>query len=213
MNVTPRETMLALGTVGTILFAGGIMLARPKLEQWKELSAQAQQIRSDIEQDQRLVAQRAQWQSRFSTLSQSLPRLPADKTMDVYWMSKMDDMASKYGVQIIQRRVGEEVNQGDVYELSIECKDWEATLDQLVHFLFELQSEGAMFDVRQLMIKPKGKGALRGRFALFCAYTREASERPAPRTEGAAGADGHRKGAPAPSREENRHEKNAQPNT
>jgi hypothetical protein len=95
-----------------------------------------------------------------------------------------------------------------VYELAIDCREWEATLDPLVRFLFDLQSEGAMFDVRQLMIKPKGKGVLRGRFALYCAYTREASERPAPRPEGGAGADSRRKSAPAPgpSREESQHE-------
>jgi hypothetical protein len=56
--------------------------------------------------------------------------------------------------------------------LPIECREWEASLDALVRFLFELQSEGAMLDIRQLLIKPRGQGILRGRFTLYCAYAR-----------------------------------------
>ena len=75
--------------------------------------------------------------------------------------------------RILKRQVGEEEKHGDVYELPIDCRDWEATLDSLTHFLFDLQAENAMLDVRQLLIRPnKDASKLRGRFLLNCAYTR-----------------------------------------
>jgi hypothetical protein len=86
----------------------------------------------------------------------------------------MDGLASRNGVKIITRQVGEEEQAGEIYELPIECKDLEGTLQGLVRFLFDLQNEDAMLDIRQFYVKPKGKGdvLLRGRFTLYCAYTR-----------------------------------------
>lgn len=173
MNITPRESVLALGTVAAVLFGGGIMLARPKLTELRDVSAQQDVLVGEIQGYQELVAQRPEWEDKFQGLSAQLPKHPADRKVDVYWLEKMDELATKHGVQITQRNAGGEVDQGDVYELSIECRDWQGSLDQVTHFLFELQAEGAMFDIRQLLIKPKGKGVLRGRFSLSCAYTRE----------------------------------------
>ena len=75
-------------------------------------------------------------------------------------------------MKISKRQPGEEKQQGEVYELPIECREWEGSLDAITHFLFDLQSEGAMMDIRHLLIKPKGEGVLGGRFWLHCAYTR-----------------------------------------
>ena len=66
---------------------------------------------------------------------------------------------------------------GDVFELPIEVRDWEGSLEALVGFLFELQSQGAMLDIRHLVMKPNEKKVLRGRFVLYCAYTRERQPR------------------------------------
>jgi len=173
MTITPRESVLALGTVAAILFGGGIMLARPKMAEWRDTRTQCDLQVTGIQSSQYLVAQHDVWEAKFVELSEQLPRHPAERKVDVYWLEKMDELAGKHGVEILQHKAGDQVDQGDVYELAIDCRDWQGSLEQLVGFLFELQSEGAMFDIRQLLIKPKGKGALRGRFSLSCAYTRE----------------------------------------
>jgi hypothetical protein len=176
MTITPRESVLALATVGVILFGGGVMLARPKITEWRDIGAKCDLATEEIQGYQEFVAQRPEWETKFLELSEQLPRHPAAREVDVYWLEKMDELATKHGFQIAQRNAGEEVDQGDVYELAIDCRDWQGSLEQVVGFLFELQSEGAMFDIRQLLIKPKGKGVLRGRFSLSCAYTREEAE-------------------------------------
>jgi len=173
VKLSSREAMLVL-TVGAVgIFGGSAMLVKPRIDAWKELQKEQAGILAQIERDSKLVAERDKWMKRLEKLSEMLPQHASDEKMDVHWLSVMDNLASKHGVRISKRQAGEERRQGDVYELPIECKDWEGSLDSVIHFLFDLQSAGAMLDVRQLLVKPKGKGVLRGRFLLYCAYTRE----------------------------------------
>ena len=176
MKMSARELILGILTVGVILFGITALLAKPKIDELKEINEQKLAIINDIKIEKRLVEKRDLWRKRLTEMSQLLPMEPADKDMDVHWLSVMDHIASKHGVKILKRLSGDEVQMGDVYELPIECKEWEADLDSLVNFLFELQSEGAMLDIRQLLVKPKSKGMLKGRFTLYCAYTREKPE-------------------------------------
>lgn len=175
MKMSARELILGILTFGVVLFGLTALLAKPKIDELKEIIEEQQSVLSSIKVEKRLVEKRESWRKRLDAMSQLLPMEPADKDMDVHWLSVMDRIASKHGVRIKKRMAGEEVQLGDVYELPIECKEWEANLDSLVNFLFDLQSEGAMLDIRQLLVKPKGKGMLKGRFTLYCAYTREKS--------------------------------------
>jgi len=175
MKLSEREWILFLATAMAALFGGSAMLAKPKLEAWRELQQQQAEIGAQIEQDRELVEQTAKWERDFGELSEMLSEHPADKKMDIYWLAIMDNIAARHGVNISKRQVGEEKKVGDVYELPIDCNDWEGTLSALVHFLFDLQDEGAMLDIRQLYIKPKQGNVLRGRFSLYCAYTRAAA--------------------------------------
>lgn len=174
--MSARELILGVLTIGVVLFGLTALLAKPKIDELKEISAQRQDIINSIKVEKRLVEKRDYWEQKLAEMSQLLPMETADKDMDVHWLSVMDRIASRHGVKIKKRLAGEEIQQGDIYELPIECKEWEADLDSLVNFLFELQSEGAMLDIRQLLVKPKGKGILKGRFTLYCAYTREKGE-------------------------------------
>lgn len=176
MKISLREAVLVLITAAVALFGGSLMLVKPKIVYLKELRTKQAEVIRQIKQDKRLVDERDTWEKQLKKLSKMLPQYPVDKKMDVHWLSVMDNLAAKHGVKILKRQAGEERKQGDVYELPIECKEWEGGLDSIVHFLFDLQSEGAMLDIRQLLIKPKSKGVLRGRFSLYCAYTRRPSE-------------------------------------
>ncbi len=174
MKVSGRELVLMLATLGVGLFSVTAVVARPKFDQWKALRSDQAQLRQEIAQDARLLASRAEWEKKFEELKAYLPQYPVSKQMDVHWLSIMDNLAAKNGVRIARREVGEEKRVGDIFELPIEVRDWDASLDAFVHFLFDLQSQGAMLDVRQLLMKPNDQKALQGRFVLYCAYTREA---------------------------------------
>ena len=173
MKFTPREATLGLLTVGTALFAATGMMAGPRIQEWKQINGELHNTNRRIESSQRLLAQRDKWAGQFAKLSGMLPRYPADKNVDIHWLAKMDQIAKKRSVTITRREVREEKKMGDVYELPIECRDWYGSLQAIRDFLMDLEAEGAMLDMRQLLIKPKSHNVLRGRFSLYCAYTRE----------------------------------------
>lgn len=165
-----------LATGGAALFAVTVLLARPKIEEWSAVRRQQQEASAQIEGARRLISSADAWQKKFDEIRKMMPIQPADRPMDVYWMSIMDEVAGTNGIRIARRQAGKEERIGDIYELPIEVREWEGSLDAVVHFLFDLQSRGAMLDVRQLTISPKeekDKTSLRGRFTLYCAYMRE----------------------------------------
>ena len=172
MRISSREALLGVVAGGVVLLGVTALLLRPKLDEWRELREQQAELRQQIEMDKRLVAQRATWEARLAELSEMLPEFDAGKKMDVHWLSVMDGLASRNGIKLLKQQAGQEEDQGDVSELPIECREYECDLNALVHFLFDLQSQGAMLDVRQLRIKPKGEQLLRGSFSLYCAYRR-----------------------------------------
>jgi len=175
MTISHREAMLAVLTLSVALFGGSALFARSRLDRWRQLKAEQFRVRADLEGDKALIAERERWEEEFAELSKMLRAHPANKKMDVHWLAVMDQLASKHGVRIAKRRVGEEKQEGDVFELPIEVEHegWQASLESLVGFLLDLQTEGAMLDIRQLRITPKPGGTLSGRFSLYCAYRRE----------------------------------------
>lgn len=172
MTLTPRESVLALSTAALIVFTVSGMLARPQIERWRTLRREREAILSDIELSQRMVDMREEWQRQYNELSRTLPSYAHDERMDVYWLSVMDSVAARNDLTINRRQVGEEVQRGMVYELPIEVQDWEGSLEAIVRFLYDLQKEEGLLEVRQLIIRPRGEGQLRGRFSLACLYSR-----------------------------------------
>ncbi len=172
MRITSREMTLGLITLTVGLFGGTLLLARSRLVEWQNLKKTQLRLQAEIERDSALVEKREHWETRFDELREAMPQYAAEMETDVLWLGTLDTIARKHGLEIRRSEAGEERQQGDVYELPIECSDWEGSLDSLVHFLFDLQSRGAMLDMRFLLIKPKAGKVLRGRFSLSCAYTR-----------------------------------------
>ena len=184
MKMAPREIALGIATLGVGLFALTLSMAKPKIDQWKELRGQCSQLKQLIASNQQLIQAKDVWAKKLAGQGEQLQSFPADRQMDVYWLSTMDRIAAANNVTITKRQAGEVTQDGNVYELPIECKEWSADLPSLVRFLFELQNQGAMLDIRLLNIKPHKEGQLRGRFELYCAYTKdEATPAPTPAPE------------------------------
>jgi hypothetical protein len=173
VRVTGRETALAFVTITVALFGGTFLMARSRFSQWQELRAKQDRLEREIRADRELISRRDEWEAEFAQVRQLLPAQPPDRKMDIFWLTVIDRLAAKHDVKITKIEASDEERLGDVYELPIECKTWEASLDSIVRFLFDLQSQGAMLDIRQLFVRSKDGGKLRGRLTLFCAYRRE----------------------------------------
>ena len=178
MKMAPREIVLGMVTLSVALFAVSIGMAKPRIEKWKAMSVEKDALARKIEASAKLVAEKGKWAGEVEGLNKMLPSFPVGKEVDVHWLSVIEQVASNNGLKLIKRQKGDEKQVGDVYELPIECREWQANLDSLVRFLFDLQNQGAMLDVRQLLVEPKGKGVLGGRFVLYCAFTRDSSPQP-----------------------------------
>jgi hypothetical protein len=173
MKLVPREAMLALATAAVAIFAISYIAAKPKIERLKDIQQEQVNLRKQIQRDRDTIAGKGKWDKEYDGLRKMLPTLPAGRNTDVHWLELMDNIAGRNGIKISKRQAGEEKKLGEVYELPVVCNDWEGSLNSMTHFLFDLQNEGAMLDVRQLRVKPQGKDMLKGSFTLYCAYMKE----------------------------------------
>lgn len=142
---------------------------------WAKAAKGYEKAKETYLKEEKLIGEKRKWTDAYEAEKSVMPTFEFGKTTDTTWLSKMDELALKHRIQIIQRQGGKEVEEGDVLELPIEVKSWEGSLEALVRFMHELEntSEG-MFDVRAINFKPSSKrGYLRGSFTLTCAYMRE----------------------------------------
>lgn len=173
MTMNRREQVLLLVVGATVLYGVTSLLIRPRIDLWKELRNQQALAKAELAADKELVDEEERWRGELTELSSLLPLHPADRRMDVHWLSAMDSYAVAHGLRILRRRVNDEEQIGELYELPIEVSEWEGTLESLVRFLYALQSSDTMLDVRQLLVRPAKGELLRGRFLLYAAYSRE----------------------------------------
>lgn len=176
MTMNRREQVLLLVVCTVVLFGATSLLIRPRIDLWNELRYQQLLERQDLEVDRALVAEADRWRQELEELSSLLPVYPPSRRMDVHLLSAVDRMATTHGLRILRRRTSEEERIGELYELPIEVSEWEGTLESLVRFLYDLQTQDVMLDVRQLLIRPAQRDMLRGRFLLYAAYSREEAE-------------------------------------
>ncbi len=175
MKISRREIVLAISALTVCVYGGSILLAKPKVDAWREMLAKRREMIEQMERDKRLVEQKDQLSAKLEELSGKMPCYAADMKMDVHWLEVMDRLAAKHDMKITKRKPGKEEKIGDIYELLIVVphEGWSGSLDAMVHFLFDLQGEGAMLDIRRLSVRSKPDGTLSGSFSLYCAYTRE----------------------------------------
>jgi hypothetical protein len=176
--IAPREKAMAAATAVVLLFGVLGISAKGRLEAWRVRRAAFDERTRTLARQRLLIENRADWESRYAALKDLMPVFAADRQVDTYWLGTMDKAASKHGLSIVKRQVGAEKLAGDVHEFTIECREWEGSLESLVRFLYDLQSEGVMLDMRQLFVRPHpaNPGLLRGSFTLTCAFLREKSE-------------------------------------
>ena len=178
--VSPREKNMLMVTVVIVLYAFAALSFKKQVANWKAAQRVYATAQKELQEESALIAARADWAARYEQVRELMPVFPRDKDVDTHWLNLMDQTATKNGLAIARRQTNKEAEVGDVFELPIDCKDWEGTLESLVKFLYDLNQEGAMLDVRQLYVRPSNKpGVLKGTFTLYCAYMRGKVEKPA----------------------------------
>jgi hypothetical protein len=172
-TVSSREKNMLFITVVIVLYAVAALSFKKQMASWKAAQKVYVTAQKKLAEENALIAARDEWTSRYEQVRDLMPVFPYDKDVDTHWLNIMDSTATKNELGIARRQTNKEAEVGDVYELPIDCKDWEGSLEALVKFLYDLNQQGAMLDVRQLYVRPSSKpGYLKGTFTLYCAYMR-----------------------------------------
>ena len=178
MIVSQKEKALLAVTVVFLLYAAIGYGLRGRIDALRALRQEQDDRRALLDDQRALVAQRQQWEDAYAGKAGLMPVFTPGQQVETHWLEVLDRIASKNNLLIIRRQTERERQVGDVYEMPIECKEWEGDLEALVSFLYDIHAEGAMLDVRRLHVRPGGgkSAALRGSFTLYCAYMRAEKE-------------------------------------
>lgn len=176
MIVSEREKGLLVVTVIVLLYGALFMIYGKQREKINAATNQRRQRETQLAMERDLISQRSVWEVAYGDNASLMPIFESTRQVETHWMNLIERLARGSGLTIIRRQVGEERQEGEVFEIPIECREWEGTLESVVKFLHAVHSEGAMLDVRKLTIRPAtgkaGAGMLRGSFTVFCAYLR-----------------------------------------
>lgn len=171
--VSFREKNMLLVTVVVVLYAAAALSYKKQAANWKAAQRIHATAQKKLGEENALIAAKEEWSAKYAQMRDLMPVFPREKDVDTHWLNVMDSLATRNGFTIARRQTNKETEVGDVFELPIDCKDWEGTLESLVKFLYDLHREGAMLDVRQLYIRTSNRpGYLKGTFTLSCAYMR-----------------------------------------
>ena len=175
--VSPKEKNLLMVTAVLALYAVAALCYKKQSQEWKTAGRVYSNAKQKLQAERGLIAAAGEWNDKYAEMRGLMPVFEYERDVDTYWLNIMDSLAQRNGLTIARRQANKEAEVGDVYELPIECRDWEGTLESLVRFLYDLHREGAMLDVRQLFMRPSNKpGYLKGTFTLYCAYMRGETE-------------------------------------
>ena len=171
------KAMLAIGGMVLMYAVGGFLWFKAvtdKASDWNRSQRKYSEAVKTYGRERALIAKRSDWEDAYENEREKMPMFPEGENVGTHWLGRMDSIATANHIAISSRQSGKEEEVGDVYELPVEVKSWEAALDPLVKFLYALEhAEEAMFDIKTIDMRPSAhKGYLKGQFTLTCAYMR-----------------------------------------
>jgi len=176
MKLSSRELILACAT-GVILILGVSFLAgAPLVRTWRDARTQRTRLASQKAVAERLVAMRPQWESRYREMRERIPVHGPTAPVTAEMLKMIKRLADENQVSLSRIEPDKEKNIGDLYEVAIDCT-WDGTLEAVVRFLYAVQTQGAILDIRQMTVGPAqgAPGRLKGNFTVFVAFSRSAA--------------------------------------
>ncbi len=194
MNLSRREMVMAVVTLLIVVVGGTLLLGRPLWTKWKNAAVQRQRLADENRLSARLIRQREEVATKLDTIRSRLPRFKPGQPVTAELLKTVKRLADENQVAITRIEPDPEQQVGDLSEVAIDCQ-WDATLEGMVKFLYAVQVQGAILDIRQITVAPAqgAAGRLKGNFTVFCAFSRTEDDPPPAAAAGPADAV-----APAP---------------
>jgi Tfp pilus assembly protein PilO len=171
VKISKRETILVLVTLTAVLFGLTYWLAGSRIETQKTIGEEKARLLRQIELHRRILAAQTNWNSRLTELQAQLPVYDSNISITAELLKEIKRTADQYQLDLVRTQPYREEQIGSLYELGVSCS-WRGELEALVRFLYELQTQGIRFDVRQINIQPDAgqEGILKGSMIIDCAY-------------------------------------------
>jgi hypothetical protein len=178
--MSAREWALAAATAIVGLGALTWQIGQPRVAQWRKLDQERRALEGRRQIAERMAARRPEAEGRLRALLKQVPSYPPDRDVTAELLRTMESLAARNTLVLVRREAEKEKIAGELHEVAINGT-WQGSLESLVRFLFDAQTQGILLDVRQLNITPaRVGGGLSGTFSIACAYTREGpAEKPA----------------------------------
>ncbi|MFH0907303.1 MAG: GspMb/PilO family protein [bacterium] len=178
MKLSRREMILAGLTLAALLGGGTAWLAEPMMKQWNNAAALRVKLEGERKESEHIINQRPDWELKLKNLRAQLPQHAGNAQVTSEILKTIKRLADANGLAVSRLQPGEETDLGDgLSEVAIDCQ-WDADLSGLVHFLYAVQVQGAILDIRQLTVQPQQgmAGRLKGNFTVFNAFSRAKSD-------------------------------------
>ena len=175
-TISSKEKRILLIGLVVILYGIAALCYKTQKPNWTKERRIYQAAEKKLNDERALIAARARWQAEYEEVRELMPTFAQDQDMNTHWWRIIDKIAEDADLTFTRRPAAQkEIEVGGVYELPVEYKNWEGSLESLVKFLYELSvQEGIMLDVRQLFINTTPKpGALKGSITIYSAYMRD----------------------------------------
>jgi len=179
-----RDRMVVAFVVVAALYAlAAILWFTGRGTAWKRARTGYEKELRTFEREKALIHDRAFWEDRAETKRLRMPLVGMDEMPATRWERIIERLAEQYHVSVGKGLKAQQVEEdhGGVWEMPVEVKYDNTSLQRLVEFLYALnKAEDAMMDVREIEIAVRGKnvGALNGKLVLTCAYLKgDATER------------------------------------
>ena len=176
MKLSRRELILGFATGAVLLLGLSYLLGEPAIARWQAARQVSGKLADEKKIAQRLIAQRGEWEARFQQQRAGIPAYGSNDQVRAVILKQIEQLASENGLTLPRVLPDKERNIGDLYELAVSC-EWKGDLEPLVRFLYAVQKQGAILDIRQLSIAPdrSGGGRMQGEFTMFFAFSRAGS--------------------------------------
>jgi Tfp pilus assembly protein PilO len=174
MKISSRELVLACITGAVVIVGGTWYFGAPLVDDWKSAITERRKMGEDRKLAERLIEQRPEWQQRYDELRAPIPKHGPNDPVTSEMLKNVKRLADQHGVTLSRIEPDKEKVNGDLAEVAIDCT-WDSELEPLVRFLYAVQTQGAILDIRQLTIAPAQgvAGRLKGNFTVFFAFSRE----------------------------------------
>jgi len=171
---------MIIAVIAVVLFGILGITAKKQMEKIRNQRDQLKQLSQVRQAERGLLQAKDFWLEKYIDVRGQIPVFGTNVIVSTHWQKQVDQLAREHDVNINrwQPQPGREILIGDVHEFPIVCTDWEGSLESFVKFMFALQSQGAMLDMRELTIRPHRQkaGVLQGSFVLYCAFMRGTEE-------------------------------------